>query len=36
MKQEVHMTVGHIVCGALERRAIANPLLVPHAVLGGV
>lgn len=33
--QEVHMTIGHIVCGALERRAIANPLAVPHTVLGG-
>jgi D-sedoheptulose 7-phosphate isomerase len=34
--QEVHMTVGHIICGALERRALATPLAIPQAVLGVV
>lgn len=32
--QEVHMTVGHILCGALERRAIASPLPVSYAAPG--
>ena len=32
--QEVHMTVGHILCGALERRAIVSPLPVSYAAPG--
>jgi D-sedoheptulose 7-phosphate isomerase len=26
--QEVHITIGHIVCGALERRILSMPLAV--------
>jgi D-sedoheptulose 7-phosphate isomerase len=26
--QEVHITVGHILCGALERRILSTPLAV--------
>jgi D-sedoheptulose 7-phosphate isomerase len=30
--QEVHITIGHILCGTLERRMLSTPLTIPDSV----